>query len=87
MGPDPILLRHLEDQRLSVGQRVQARWHDHRGRFSAPAMVVALKPRSVVVELQRATGSHPAGHRLKLPRLSDFEHWTRDYGVMCEKAG
>ncbi len=81
MGPDPILSQHLEDQRLSVGQQVLARWHDYRGRFSARAIVVALKPRAVVVELLRAAGVHPVGYRLELPRISDFEHWTSEHGV------
>ncbi len=81
MGPDPILSQHLEDQQLAVGQQVVARWHDYRGRFSARAIVVVLKSRAVVVELLRAAGTHPAGHRLELPRISDFDHWASDYGV------
>ncbi len=86
MGPDPILSQHLEDRRLAVGQKVQARWHDCRGRFSADARVVLLKSRSVWVELLQATGPYPAGHRLELPRISYFEHWTSEYGVRRAKA-
>lgn len=81
MGPDPILSQHLDEQKLAVGQPVLALWHDWRGRFSARAIVVALKPRSVLVELQRDTGAYPAGQRLELPRICDFEHWTSNHGV------
>ena len=81
MGPDPILSQHLDDRRLAVGQKVQARWHDCRGRFSAVARILVLKPRSVRVELLQAINVYPVGHQLELPRISDFEHWTSDHGV------
>ncbi len=84
MGPDPILARHLEDQKLTVGQTVTARWQDWRGRFAEQAKVVTLKARSVQVELLRAAGSYPAGYRLELPRFCDFERWRRQCGVMVE---
>jgi hypothetical protein len=85
MGPDPILSQHLEDQKLAVGHPVLAHWHNWRGRFSARALIVALRPRSVLVELQRATGIYPTGYRLELPRISDSEHWASDHGVQCVK--
>ena len=87
MGPDSILTQQLEDQKLAVGQEVLARWHDACGRFCAQAKVVALRARSVQVELVRAVGGHPAGHRLELPRISDFERWTSAHGVRPAKMG
>ena len=87
MGPDPILTQRLEDQKLQVGQTVLARWHDERGRFSVPARVVALRARSVQVELLRAAGGRPVGHRIELPRISDFEHWNSEHGVVFDRAG
>lgn len=81
MGPDLILSQQLEDQKLTVGQQVLAHWRDFRGRFSARGVVVALKPRSVLVELHQAAGSYRAGQRLELPRISDFERWASDHGV------
>ena len=87
MGPDPILNQHLEDQKLRVGQTVVAFWRTPTGRARARATVVAVKPRSLVVELQRAAGSHPAGYRLELPRISDFEHWSSDHGIAFDRTG
>ena len=87
MGPDSILTQQLEDQKLAVGQEVLARWNESCGRFCAQAKVVALRARSVQVELVRAAGGHPAGHRLELPRISDFEHWSSAHGVRLVKAG
>jgi hypothetical protein len=81
MGPDPILAQHIEDQKLAVGQQVLARWPDFHGSTSGPALVVSLKPRSVQVQLLRSAGSYPAGYRLELPRISDFEHWSSRHGV------
>ncbi|MCF6179689.1 MAG: hypothetical protein L3J63_09920, partial [Geopsychrobacter sp.] len=60
--------------------------HDWRGRFSARAIVVVLKPRTVVVEIQRAAGVYSAGYRLELPRISDSEHWSSEHGVRLQKA-
>ena len=86
MGPDPILAQHLGEQKLQVGQQVVACWSNGLGRQRAPARLVALKPRTLVVELLRAAGGYPAGRRLELPRISDFERWSSDYGVRCEPA-
>jgi len=87
MGPDPILAQHLEDQKLKIGQQVVACWRTLTGRQSVRATVVALKPRSVVVALQRATGDYPLGYRLELPRISDFEHWSSDHGILFDRTG
>jgi len=87
MGPDPILKQQLDDQKLAVGQIVIARWHDLRGRFSGRARVIVLRTRSVQVELLVSTGSYPAGHQLELPRISDFEHWSSERGILFERAG
>lgn len=86
MGPDPILCRHLEDQKLKLGQLVIAHWKGWQGRFSIRARVVALKARSVQVELQRAAGDYPVGHRLELPRICDSERWSKDRGVSIDRA-
>jgi len=86
MGPDPILAQHLEDQQLAPGKQVVARWHDWRGRFAAQARVVALKPRTVLVELMRPAGAYQTGQRLELPRISDSEHWSNEHGVRLQKA-
>ena len=83
MGPDAILARHLAEQRLRLGQQVTACWRNGCGTQRAAAKLVAIKPRSLVVELQRPAGGHPAGCRLELPRICDFERWRSDFGVDC----
>lgn len=69
---------------MTIGQKVVACWSNGNGRQRASAKVVALKPRSLVVELQCAAGGYPVGQHLELPRIGNFERWSSDYGVRCE---
>lgn len=78
MDTYPVTL-HKEDRSLTVGKEVLARWTRNGFCYCSKGKVVALKARSLIVELLE-----PAGHRgefvignqIEVPRTSNVPMWS-----------
>jgi len=64
------------DATLKPGDTVHAMWTNSGHYYECPGTIVRLNDKSVVVALSTAIDSYPAGHKITVPRITDFKRWN-----------